>query len=350
MRCALIVRQSVIWALLLGPTPLAAQRQGTVYDSSGAPVRDALVEAWSPTRRLATVRTDAAGRWVLPADSVRDATGLLVRRLGFRPLRTAWHETAGPARLTIGRQPATLPEVAVVATARCPQRDEPAARALWTAVAAHYTSGVPWTYGTRFADRRAAVDEGEIGPMTPGLGRNGLEATRGSGMDAVRITREGYVWPLRGTHAFEDFGIWQYPPLEGSLAWHFTDTSFAARHTFRVSRRSAEAIVLAVCPSGRRPSGLEGELAVAPDSSGFLGARWRVRSRARGTEPTGGEVSFAPRPRPGQPPVLLPAAGYFWRRLPSGRYHVHWREYDEWVVRPSSVPPYADSLGLTASP
>ena len=119
----------------------SAQVAGTVV-TDGGPVAGARVELWSPTRRVAERVTGADGAFKFVALDSVTATAILVRRIGFAPLRVALASASGPLTLRLRPVPQTLAEVTVrAAKDLCPNQPTDSARAAWTRLQVRYASG-----------------------------------------------------------------------------------------------------------------------------------------------------------------------------------------------------------------
>lgn len=289
-----LIRWSLAVVVTL-PTALVAQVVVRVTDRSSRPVPAAVVELWSASERVATRTTDSDGLARFVAGERTRSRSALVRRLGFRPGQL---------------------------------RQE---------VSSRYQS--PSTQGRKanVEGRRATVTEDEVGTLGTGTPTTGWRAYTRFGMAGARaeIAQRGHVRPLAGTHTFNDFGIWRYPPLHAELAGHFVDPLFGETHTMTLSRTGSRQVVLRFCARDRRRSGLDGVMRI-DGSGGVVDARWTYWNPSRDAEQAGGEVLFAPLADSGPAP-LFSASGLFWRRLPSKRYLQSWQDYSAWELLPDSV-------------
>lgn len=261
---------------------------------------------------------------------VESASALLVRRLGFAPVRRA---LANDSAVTVVLQPlpAALPSVTIAAVARrCPQPDEAMARALWQRASAMYLS--PFLEARRSMLERVTevVAEREVGVADRTARTSGWRAYTRAGMIGARKNMaDQYVRPLPTAHNLTDFGVWRYPELHAEQAGHFADSLFAARHVFALTFDAEGDTVIRFCARDRKRTGLDGTLRLDADGA-LLDARWRYWNPDASREAAGGDVVFAP-PVPGAPHPLVSASGLFWRRLPSGSYRQVWERYTEWV-------------------
>ncbi len=99
------MRLPVITLLLLAFLPVAARAQvvGVVLDSGGRPIAAAAVELWAGDRRVAVHAAGEDGRFAFGAEEADQATGLLARHPGYRPLSVRLGpygccESAAPSR------------------------------------------------------------------------------------------------------------------------------------------------------------------------------------------------------------------------------------------------------------
>ena len=332
-------RLSLLLVLSGWPAALASQTIVKVADATGAPIPSAHVELWSATMRVAARVTDNSGIARFTSEDRARSDAVIARRIGFRPGRLL---IAGRTDTLLVRMEAfrgSLPAVTVAATRQaCPNMETPEAVQRWRAAVSQYQS--PSTVG-RKADvegRRATVSERDVGTIDAGAPpTTGWRLYTLAGMAGARsgLAQGGYVRPLTGSHSYDDFGTWRYPPLHAELAGHFADPSFAEQHTMSLRPPSGQTTVIEFCVRDRTRSGLNGSLRL--DASGaLLDARWTYWNPVRGAEQAGGEVVFAPPSRSGLGP-LFSASGLFWRRLPSGMYLQSWQRYSEWQLLPDTL-------------
>lgn len=317
--------------------PARAQLK-VVVESAGTPVAEATVELWTSTTRVALRVADGEGRVSFLAREISAASTLLVRRVGFAPGRVSIDGLVPEIHIELERLAAPLAEVTVQeAEASCPAKDDPAARSLWDAARRRYL--VPDTHARQswFEFQSGRVRSVELGLIDRSRlrrgSRGGATGVGGRGERDSRIAREGYVWPLSGTHIYEELGIWQYASLEISRAEHFAEELFGARQTisFAKGAERPEARVFVFCTRDRKATGVDGTLRLGADSS-FLDARWRFWNPHRDAERAGGEVVFTPFDIRSSTPWLLSAQGLFWRQLPGGMYWQRWEQYEGWKL------------------
>lgn len=331
----------LVGALVLAPSLASAQLDVSVTDAGGRPLPSARVELWSATMARASRLTDDAGRVRFAADEIIGSSAVLVRRLGFVPVRHALATVAPVAAVTIALQPlaASLPSVTIAAVARsCPQPDEVAARELWLSASRLYAS--PFVEARRSMLERVTevVEEREVGVGDREVIATGWRGYTRAGMIGARAALQAhYVRGLPSGHNLPDFGVWRYPALHAELAGHFADSIFAARHTVALTLDARGDTIIRFCARDRKRAGLDGTLRL--DATGtFLDARWRYWNPDGSREESGGEVVFAPA-EDGIRYPLVSASGLFWRRLPSGSYRQVWERYTEWVFLDSEWNP-----------
>ncbi|MBK7908294.1 MAG: hypothetical protein IPJ78_17275 [Gemmatimonadetes bacterium] len=331
----------VRWTLLgIGtlPTALFAQVVVRVTDPANHAVSAAIVEFWSANERVATRVTDSDGLARFVAGERARSNAAIVRRIGFLPGHLVLGSTSDTVVVSMEPLSGSLPSVTVLAARQaCPQTDSPEARKLWQEIASRYET--PSTQGRKanVEERRATVAEDQVGAVGIGNPRTGWRFYTHGGMTGARASfaQRGYIQPLTGTHSYDDFGAWRYPPLHAEMAGHFVDAIFGEAHTLTLSRAGSRNIVLRFCARDRRRNGLDGVMRVG-ESGGLADARWTYWNPARDGESAGGEVVFTPLAESGHAP-LFSASGLFWRRLPSKRYLQSWQDYSAWELLADSV-------------
>jgi hypothetical protein len=331
------------WGLLVLAAAAAAQVGGTVTGPDARPVPDATVELWGTDARLGSTVTDAGGRFRFPAGPSDSAKTVAVRRIGYAPLTRA---VTPPASLEVRLEAlaVSLPELRSGTVRRvCPNREDPAARALWEAGRRRYDEafrgtafvGLTWD-GTLDPEEVGLVDEARMQRFTSVVGGQPVRLER-------LVERWGYASPKAAGWvpwgmSWDDFFAWAYPSLHDHDARHFADQVFGRLHTLSVQARGGGETTLAFCPRDRSRPSIEGTLVVGADTA-FHSAAWSFRT-PKPREDAGGEVVFAP-PSSARWP-LLPARGTFWRRLGgSRRYWQRTATYTAWIVSPDSTMPPA---------
>jgi len=286
-----------------------------------------------------------------------------------------------PPRADTSRAGAT-PLPGIVAQAEreaCPRRDDPRARALWTAVRERYETGmdsasmwaelrassgyvasanllrfdtVPsthpdgttdgWSTGETLRDGHQRGLAFYRAPRV-GHGRRGMSGRlRGSLLRTV--AREGYATLNTGVSAdlTQVSAVWTYPPLDGELAAHFIDEVFGSRTFFRIDReQGAPVIAFCTAPRFRSQPYLSGSLFLRADSS-LDRVQWHFHT-PEPLEDAGGEVRFRPL-EAGTGRALTPAQGEFYRRNAGDQFFHRRLVYSPWTIHrapllPDSVVP-----------
>jgi hypothetical protein len=293
-------------------------------ESRGFPVSNVEVGAWSASQRVAAARTDISGNARLPLDaSARTGATLLVRRLGYAPVRLVLGR-GDSVRVELEAVAASLPVLAVtLRQIRCPAPMDPVAESLWTAAAARVHSGAQnlhfsWR-GTVSSEtvpteqRGYGDDWGRIrysyGAYHPGDGRQ---------PDNLLTDPPPYAkWEKRITGRSEEWR-WRYAGLEGNAAAHFASPRFLQSHTLQVLGHNGDATVLGFCPRGNEPTSIEGELQLSDDGE-LRAARWSFRVD-HDDEDAGGEATFASAELDGAR-YLFALRGATWQRAREGLYN-----------------------------
>jgi hypothetical protein len=303
--------------------PLAAQISIRVVDSSGRPAPAVRVDVFGRGEIISVASTSAEGVAELSAERWTEARRLSLSHLTYRTLIVQVEDIPGDGVIVIEPQAMPIDPLTVEIGQLCPIVDEPAARQLWSQVAALYATDT----GSRavFArlslsrssvpsDRLHRTDDVEVveGVTTGGWGAppdgDLLRATL-----EERIDRAGYAWPpftidggtIRATG-------WTYPPLDVRAAYHFASRTFGALHDFAVMSESDERTTLVFCGNGRaNGADIYGTIALAPRRA-FLDAEWRFETDDP-DEGAGGSVTFASVNENGSLPHLVSSRGLFYR-------------------------------------
>lgn len=325
----------LVGALALAAPRAASQVHGRVLDAHGHPVAGARVELWSATRRLGAQETGPSGSFQFGRAESDSATGMITSRVGYESRQVSLPPGTGPQDVVIAEAAVLLEPVTVrgVRVQHCPNRDDPAARALWTAAAARYSS--PDTVGieSRFASISGEVAGTEIGTFDRARLRS---ATRATGPQ-TRALRPAVGYGARLSRSSdEDYLAFRYYELGSHFTQHFVDPTFGIYNSISVQSRLPGSIVLAFCSRGlgREAVGIEGTLTIRSDTT-MVSAAWRYRTPAP-REEAGGEVSFVPHPGGNERPWLVSANSLYWRRLPGrqDRYYQRWEDFERWAVAP----------------
>lgn len=333
-----IMRVAVLLSFVAVGPRLHAQVTGLIQDPAAAPIADAIVELWAPTERLAVTTTSSSGRFQFPLQE--QASGLWIRRIGFRARHFSLSGTTTDAAIVLTPLPLKLGDLSTRVTALCPHKEEPEARALMRSLVERYSHRLDsvgiftWFW----------LSSGRV--ETPGLEvfdttRMGYGQTGGSGGGARLWSRsietEGYALKSLGGMG-QRYDGWDYVRLDGGNAHHFADPFFVNRHRFfRLVSDDANRRI-GFCPEDRDHPVIEGILEVGPEPA-LVRATWVYRT-PKPMENAGGEVTFVPPSATEQRPLLLAATGLYWRKLWTGSYYQEWAQYDTWVIGSSDSVPF----------
>lgn len=314
-----------------------AQVRGTVVDTAGAPIADAAVHVWSGTRFLGRGETDARGGFRL-RDLGIDSLTLTVHRPGFqtRIVQLPAADTAVLVRMIPA--PVRLAPVTVASSGRrlCPNREDPRARALWTAMRGRYWQpSSPPVVAFGLFEKRSGVGT-RMEAYDPAAG----ERTMGWTEDALLIAYpdlmalSGYATRANGGLG-ERTAFWFYRFLDDGLMQDFTGDFFGQAHTFSSMIEDGETI-LVFCPRERmrRTGQIEGTLRL-DGALNLVEANWRFRTPAP-DEDAGGEAVYE-LPDAGLGRALLVRESLFWRKTNGGRYYFEAKTFTGW--RRSSAAP-----------
>ena len=295
-----------------GVAPLRAQIRGTVNDSTGHPVIGALVELYGAYERVAGKGTDTLGEFHFPTLPANAA--LLVRAIGFAPLRLVLDPSDTVVTLTMQPLPVEMTELRVSgAPAWCPPSDDPRARELWARAAAHYdialSAGLIRSWTLVFA---ADVPADSLGLM---------DTTR---LHRVFMGDEGSA-PRTGWRAFLGPRV---PFLESLQAWQFGDRTFAQFNRLAFPPGATGDSVIAWCSGSEEIPFIRGTLTLADDTT-FATASWEFAAPEAQAQ-AGGRVLFARTDPTVAAQPLLAMAGFYWRKHDRG-YFQQWMEFREWT-------------------
>lgn len=313
-------------------TPAQAQVRGRVVDASDRPVPDALVEIWASSRPVAAADTDERGTFHLPAGPAEEGWMLTVRRPGMRTetVRLA----PGDSLLVVRMQarPVALAPVTVqgMSRPRCPNREDPRARALWERMRARYwRPGDDTVHVFAFLEQRSGTGE-RADAADPAAGRTSAGWTTGALVLAHPefMALSGYATSAAGGVG-DRTAFWSYRALDGGTMQDFTGDHFGAAHTFSIVPHGDGAAAVAFCPRGRmgRTGRIEGTLVLAADTT-LLRAEWSFRT-PRPEEDAGGAATYDP-PDPALGNALLSSESVFWRRTTPPRYYFEAKAFTGW--------------------
>jgi hypothetical protein len=257
---------------------------------------------------------------------------LIVRRLGFAPVRTAF---GGGDSLTVELTdaPRTLPVLATeTKVLKCPSAPEPAADSLWRTAAARYTLGttrhyLSWT-GSDVDETVTGEQRGYGAEDDFSRSRDHHSAPQSKGSVATYfMDPPPYGDFERHINIVGEYWKWRFVQLERVAAEHFLSEGFHERHTLRILGRSEDATILGFCPLVRGEADIEGELQIGSDSL-LRSARWFFRV-PHDDEDVGGEATFGVAHFEGAT-YLVAVRGSSWRRAGRNLYHQHRFENSQW--------------------
>jgi hypothetical protein len=326
-----VIRVAVLATLFLESTltsQVAAQAAGQVVDATGQPIESALVELWSPTKRLAGTLTDANGRFSFSSAHSSGTTAILVRRIGFSPQRVRWVPDLKSLVIQMLPFPVRLAPVVGAQQRLCPNEEHPEARLLWSSVMTRYRRTAGTSYWADVSLLFSRVRTSDLGAVDSTLIDRGLVGygRRYHEMQTQLIWDSGYAVPMQGLKE-RRFDLWRYPLLHAFLADHFVDAVFGDFHVLSVAGQVDGVTTLVFCPIDRERPEIEGTLTIADDST-LAAASWRFLT-PEPHEEAGGQVAYAARAGPNGQTPLFPMSGLYWRKLVFD-YYQEWMEYREW--------------------
>jgi hypothetical protein len=344
------MRPTTMWRIIALPLfflafnarSAAAQVRGSVVDSLGNAIPAATVELWSGLRRVRGTRTDSRGAFHLQTDRTSPPTGLFVRRIGFENSSLA---VRGDTSVVIALRSTALQLSGILVTAGnrvCPNREDPAARALLEAMQARYPthSGTVYFHSLGTLVRATVPFEriDEVGEVEPQQRTWQYSGTPTWGVWRDIIGRDGYAMRINGGMG-EAYASWFYAPLQLAIAQHFVEPQFAELHTISIVSTVHGGTVLGFCPgrgNGRSRTRLEGTLTLSPAHE-LIRGRWRYLTPTLNEE-AGSEAEFLP-PSIVSGALLLPRSYRYWRRTNRGRFYVQQQTFSEWRISPDQSPP-----------
>jgi len=348
-RCEYVVRVGVmvVAGMACFANPASGQLRGRVT-AHGEGVPNVAVELWNSTTMLAARRSDDEGRFSFDSSATAGVTGLVARRIGFRPVSLPRQDWRDDVRLEM--EEVFVPLATLVTTAEreaCPNRETAEARDVWNAVRRRYFP-LPYRYGMAYyatidSSVLRASDRERSGDPRP------FEYIRSIGAaqrlaDSARIADVGYAYEYKVTAArptrFHKLDRrWKYPKLQSYMAQHFLDQTFGDRHTFSLGKTDGSELVVSFCPRSRDAANISGSLVIRSDMT-LVSARWRYHTPDPDDD-AGGEVLFVPPARWSTRPVLLPAESTTWQRSP-GEFRDYYRQevahYRRWNAQDTMLP------------
>jgi hypothetical protein len=275
------------------------------------------------------------------------ATGLLARRLGFRPTSVQLPDPGKSVLVELEEIAIPLPTiVSDVVASTCPNKEDPSARAIWDTVRRRYFP-LPYRYGMAYA---VEIDSSLVKPNDIGKIDESRQFEYGQSIgagqrlaDSARIDALGYAFEykvsaIRPTMFHKVDRRWRYPKLQSYMAQHFLDRLFGERHLLSIVRNVGGETIIGFCP--RRPvPNISGTMVVRSDMT-LASVTWRFQTDAPNDD-AGGEVIFVPPPRWVRMPLLLPAESTAWERT-QGEFREYFRQevahYRRWNAQDTMNP------------
>jgi hypothetical protein len=312
-----------------------AQLRGTVHSTDGQALSGVAIELWTPLRKTAAAMTDGAGAFRFTDPERSAATAIIVRSIGYRPLREALTSSDTVLALVLQPVPISLDSIAVTAAPlACKSPEDPQARSLWNQVQQRYSHRYESVaLGTLVRLVHRTVPAEQLGNVdTTGLAWGQRGAVGMVRADWRRwIADHGYAAPPGSLISDYGQGDWDYPPLESTLPQHFVDSLFGRLSKFTFQHRDSEGWVLAFCPKKDKNAFITGTLTIARDST-FVGATWTFHTH-NPSERAGGQALFAPIVPYDSAAFLLPTFGLFWREgISPGEFKEVWQQFQGWVI------------------
>lgn len=310
--------RACLFAFMLFPAELPAQAVGRIVDTFREPIADVRVELWGLDGRIASTTTNSNGYFSFARGGLPRSTGIVARRLGYRPLTATFGDSATNRTYAMERLAASLPTVVSNASRNaCPNVENPNARLTWAAIRRRYfqpSYSNGWTIWA-IADS-GYVEAGNVGQVdesalrATGIGIGGAQRLA----DSARFADSGYAYRYYQNVSGRPRPRWAYPMLHSYMVQHFLDPLFGGRHTlsWAVEPESGGVWVMIFCPKRTRLPSISGTLTIGADSS-LTSAAWHFHT-PEPDEHAGGMVTFAPSRSTESKPVLLPAMSVVWRR------------------------------------
>ena len=338
MPTSVLARQACLTALLLLSAfeSSSGQLRGVVHSTDGQPLSGVAIELWTPLRMLAATTSGATGGFRFSDAERKAATAILVRSIGYRPLRETLSASDTVLTLVLQPVPISLDSIAVTAAPiACKSPEDAKARSLWNQVQQRYSHRYESVaLGTLMRMVHRTVPAAQLGDVdTTGLiwGQRGADGTVRA--DWRRwIAEHGYAMPPGGSLGSEyGTGDWDYPRLESEFAQHFVDSLFGRLSKFTFEPTGGDGWVLAFCPKKEKQPFITGTLTVANDST-LVGATWTFHTR-NPSERAGGQATFAPIVAYDSSAFLLPTFGLFWREgISPTEFKEVWQQFRGWLI------------------
>ena len=296
-----------------------AQVRGTVVDSAGHPLADAVVDLWTPTARVGRVVTGASGQFSFP--TTPGARRLAVRRVGSAPSRVDLDHGDSAVVVTLAQAPVMLEAIRV--DGGCTNKEDRTAVAMWRRAAMMYRllpDSLWISAALKFSAERLPREEvGRPSTDSTGYGWTGgsLITTNESELEA-EVRKFG--WPAPDPETFASNGrIW------GATVQYLVTPAFLREERFTQVDEST----IRFCPRSRHLPWAEGEIKFADDGS-LLWARWRYETPRY--DPTTGHLVIFIAPAPDSSLPLLPSTDLLWQERTSGISAQRTIDFREWRI------------------
>jgi hypothetical protein len=317
------VARAVGFVVLLGLTgvSLSAQVRGTVVDPSGAPLKEAVVDLWTPSVRLGQRITAADGRFHFSTSE--GAVRLVVRRIGAQASVRVLTPTDSAIRVVLVPAPVEVAALSVDGS-RCSGREDAEAGRMWDRAATYYAPlhDTLWI-SSYFKTSRERVTADLAGRVQSDSNGWGFTARRGGWQSIFEWLAQ--ATERAGHRAPDPEGFGEPGDLSGGMHQWWLTPEF--RRQIRLSRLDESTIRF--CPRDREKPWVEGEIFLAEDGS-ILRIRWRYGA-PRPQPATGGEALFVA-PSSGAPLPLLPSSEVTWQERLHQMVAQQMRDYREWHV------------------
>lgn len=334
-------RRRTAWALLAFGCVLTTRAVGqitvAVGSREGYPIGSARVEVWDAAGMVGTWLSTGTGVATLPSTVVAEGRFIVVKAIGFAPVRV---ETplvdAGRMEVVLRSIALTLAPLEVRGEWSCDAREERAARQRWREGARGYAS-------IDSLDGLAVIMESQYSILTDSI--PALVApidprswsVRGSSSVAWdrwrrRIAGDGFKVAGRAGSDLNGTGVVFEIPLQDDFSQIFADPLFGAEHRFTFG---LDSLTLQFCPRSRARGGLRGVLRLRPDYS-FEDVSWSTVSPGS-YDHTGGFILFAPAGSFSH--LLLPLTSSSWRERFPNRITELIHQFRSWEVGPQDSLP-----------
>ncbi len=365
---ARLVAALVLAAVLT--TPVSGQVTIQVVDANGRPIPSVRIDVFGLGELIGVDSTSARGVAELDDERWSEVRRISLSHLGFQTLVVQAHDLPADGVLHLEPEATAIEGLMVEGGELCPVLDEPAARRLWSEVAARYSTDTGHrAWSAYMSQYGGSVREGELHLPPGGTTIDRVVAGQGGTIHGgdhsrrsveERVSEEGYTWPplvIAGTSSARQLA-WAYPMLEREHSYHFATAVFGELHSFAVASESDGEVSLVFCGNGEgKGATIHGVLRLVPEAS-FVAADWRF-SGSDPNEGAGGYVQFTDYIEdPGAKPHLVSSGGYFFRHRSKHRPYPDFpRMYSRygiaevrWFLHPTADNPCNGGLSFYMDP